>query len=749
MNKKLVGFLAVVMVLSLAACGGNNVEEKNSKEYVYKSENVDLNEIEDKNSISNFFLQDDKLYVVGYNWTETGRTLYILEKNLDGSDSSKREIKLEDNQYMNNFVLDDQGNFYTILNEYFEDSSDPENYIWQDNYYLIQLDLQGKEVWRQALIGEPTEEYYSVNWLGIFADGRIGVVDTSGITLYDNQGKLIKKSKIQTELSVISLYQLKDDSVLLYSYKSETNNYSFYKINIDTGELSEEYEVPETLSNQNFYPGTNYDFMLVNNLGVRGYNLGDAEATELMSFIDSDLNIYYIDNLTAVSDKEFYGLTNDALTSETALMKFIKVEPKDVVDKKIITLGSIGMNWEVRNQVVKFNKSNGEYRIQIKDYSQFNTEDDYEGGITKLNTDITSGKVPDILITDNNLPIDSYIAKGLIEDLYPYIDKDEELSKDNFFPNVLKAYETNGKLYQMVPSFTIFTVVGKTSEVGPEEGWTLADLNAIMETRPKDTMVFVREIRSRILDYSIQMSGEQFIDWKTGECKFDSQGFYDLLEFLKQFPEQYEELEEEDDNSFWRNYDALWRDGKALLSISYLDGFPSYNYMKKGLFGEDITMIGFPAENKKGSAIMPNLNIVMSSKSKHKDGAWEFMRFFLTDEYQDTIEYGWPLSVKRTSDLAKKAMEKPTYEDENGKLVEYDQMYYVGDVEIKITPMTQAEIDEVLKFVKSVEQPYSYDQNLINIINEETAPYFAGQKNIKEVADIIQNRIQIYVNENR
>ena len=171
--------------------------------------------------------------------------------------------------------------------------------------------------------------------------------------------------------------------------------------------------------------------------------------------------------------------------------------------------------------------------------------------------------------------------------------------------------------------------------------------------------------------------------------------------------------------------------------------------MKKGLFGEDITMIGFPAENKKGSAIMPNLNIVMSSKSKQKDGAWEFMRFFLTDEYQDTIEYGWPLSVKRTSDLAKKAMEKPTYEDENGKLVEYDQMYYVGDVEIKITPMTQAEIDEVLKFVKSVEQPYSYDQNLINIINEETAPYFAGQKNIKEVADIIQNRIQIYVNENR
>ncbi len=747
MNKKIIGFLAIVMVLSLTACGGNKSEVKNSKEFVYKSEEVDLKDIEDKNAISTYFLQNDKLYVVGYNWLETGRSLYIVEKNLDGSDSVKREIKLGDNQSMSYFTMDEQGNFYAILNEYFEDSSDPNNYIWQDNYFLIQLDLQGNEAWRQELVGESTEDYYSIIWMGALADGHIAVMDTSAISIYDNQGKLVTKNKLQTELSVISLYQLKDGSTLLYSYKSETNSYYFNKINIETGELSEEYEIPEILMNQNFYPGTNYDFMAVNNLGVRGYNLGDAEATELMNFIDSDLNIYYIDNLVSVTDKEFYGMINDAITGETALMKFIKVEPQDVVDKKIITLGCIGINWEVRNQVVKFNKSNQEYRIQIKDYSQFNTMDDYEGGITKLNTDITSGRVPDILITDNNLPIDSYISKGLIEDLYPYIDKDEELNKDNFFPNVLKAYETNGKLYQMIPSFTVFTVVGKTSEVGPKEGWTLAELNAIMETKPQGTMIFVREIRSRILDYSIQMSGEQFIDWKTGECKFDSQGFYDLLEFLKQFPEQYEDLE--DDNSLWRNYDTLWRDGKALLAISYLDGFTSYNHMKKGVFGEDITLKGFPAENKKGSAIMPNLSIVMSSKSKQKIGAWDFMRYFLTDEYQDTIEYGWPLSLKKTSDLADKAMKRPTYEDENGNIVEYDQTYYVGEVEIKITPMTQVEINEVLNFVKSVEQPYSYDENLINIINEESAPYFAGQKNIKEVADIIQNRIQIYVNENR
>jgi hypothetical protein len=35
------------------------------------------------------------------------------------------------------------------------------------------------------------------------------------------------------------------------------------------------------------------------------------------------------------------------------------------------------------------------------------------------------------------------------------------------------------------------------------------------------------------------------------------------------------------------------------------------------------------------------------------------------------------------------------------------------------------------------------------IIREETGALFAGQKTAREVAEIIQNRVQVYVNENR
>ena len=49
----------------------------------------------------------------------------------------------------------------------------------------------------------------------------------------------------------------------------------------------------------------------------------------------------------------------------------------------------------MRDMVAKFNKTNTEYRMKVTDYSQYATNDDYTAGITKLNTEIIAGKVPD------------------------------------------------------------------------------------------------------------------------------------------------------------------------------------------------------------------------------------------------------------------------------------------------------------------------------------------------------------------
>ena len=51
-------------------------------------------------------------------------------------------------------------------------------------------------------------------------------------------------------------------------------------------------------------------------------------------------------------------------------------------------------------------------------------------------------------------------------------------------------------------------------------------------------------------------------------------------------------------------------------------------------------------------------------------------------------------------------------------------------------------------FIGSLTNTFNANNNVYNIITEEVAPFFAGQKTAKEVADIIQSRVSIYVNEN-
>lgn len=160
-------------------------------------------------------------------------------------------------------------------------------------------------------------------------------------------------------------------------------------------------------------------------------------------------------------------------------------------------------------------------------------------------------------------------------------------------------------------------------------------------------------------------------------------------------------------------------------------------------------MIGFPSDNKDGSAIIPDLQLVMSSKSTLKEGAWQFLRYYLTDEFQEGINFGLPLSIEQLEKLAAEATKNPTYTDEEGNEVESPDYFYMNGVEIPIDPMTQEEVDRLKEELYSFTQVYSYDANLLSIIQEESQAYFEGQKKAEDVARIIQSRAQLYVNENR
>ena len=47
------------------------------------------------------------------------------------------------------------------------------------------------------------------------------------------------------------------------------------------------------------------------------------------------------------------------------------------------------------------------------------------------------------------------------------------------------------------------------------------------------------------------------------------------------------------------------------------------------------------------------------------------------------------------------------------------------------------------------DRAYYYNEDVLNIVNEEMGAFYTGQKSARDVANVIQSRAQIFVDENR
>lgn len=198
---------------------------------------------------------------------------------------------------------------------------------------------------------------------------------------------------------------------------------------------------------------------------------------------------------------------------------------------------------DLTDRIIEFNRSSATCRIELKDYSVYNEAGSIVGGISggvkQLNLDIISGKAPDILLC-NDLPIEKYASKGLLEDLYPYLDADPELSPEDIVPAVRNALETNGHLYRFATVFRIETLVGRKSKAGPNMGRTLDEYMNCAYSMPKGTSPFYLNFKSDMLRQLLIYSMDSYVNWDTGELRFESEDFIKLLEYCSAFPSEQE-----------------------------------------------------------------------------------------------------------------------------------------------------------------------------------------------------------------
>ena len=807
--KKFLSLLLVLsLVLALCACGKSEVAgDKGSNtsaspeaapEFAYISEFKDL-ELPGK-SAAPAVLTDDGFYYyymekVGERSVPEGQKpeyegqFDILEPRIAFSDFEGKVTQLDayvptqadiDGDGLRDFqsstsiyklLLDSQGNIVVLESVYCSWSeagaevkaSDPAYYdsLSTDNSYYIQvLDKTGTQLssCKLAVDNPDNLEVY----LAVLDDKDNLLLSTleGGVLAFSMDGQ--PAYTIEFNGYVYSMFNLKDGRAGVYCYNMDEPDYNkamaLHVVDSDKGAFeADSYNLD---SFEFISGGGDYDAYYTASGQLYGYNLGDEEAQPLFSWTGCDINNNFIQLAKTTEDGRILGLTGQWDESgDTMAYEFFTVSqaPYDSLPQKTqLSMAVLYLDVNTQNAVINFNRSHDDVRIEIKDYSQYNNEKDWSAGLTKLTTEIMSGNMPDIISVSEQIPYRQLAAKGLLEDLYPYMEAEGSFNKEDFFPNVLSALEVDGKLYAACAGFAVQTVAGASSVVGDTPGWTYDDYYAALATMPEGCEGFdIGFDQETMLTVSLALDMTDFVDWGSGTCNFDSQDFIDMLEFANQFPSK----------SYYENYEYSADDsaasriaqGKQMLTMATFTStnFILYDFDK--MFGGSSTCIGFPTNNGVGNIMSMGESYAMSSSCRDKDAAWQFLRTFLTEEYQLKGSY-LPTNMKAFDKQLEKAMETEYQKDGNGNYVldENGERIPVAlgmasdginTYEIYATSPRQAE--QLREVIASSTKMMDYDQSIIDIVLEEAAAYFAGQKSAEDVAKLIQSKANIYINEQR
>jgi ABC-type glycerol-3-phosphate transport system substrate-binding protein len=640
------------------------------------------------------------------------------------------------------------------------------DYLTRELYYAVYGKDGGKPA-GSVLLGVTEDEIISVSsGLVHDADGGFYILSNDKISVYDAKGELL--FELQNDgVTINGIYKTREGGVFAARYIPSKSGCVLSEINLGGKAYGREYVIgagAEYITGVGEYDLFECDIKAVNGLAVETgkrreiinwekQNIEFNTAGQINNFkyvaITDDFDIFCL-KFEYADEGVFTGGTFSLLR-----FKYVDSSRADASEgyapdgRTVISLSSVSSEPLINAAVTLFNKNNTEYRIETKTYArnvQGSLEDAFlelELAATRFNLDLIAGNAPDIMVV-NGLPYQSFADKGVFADLYEFIDKDPDVDRSDYLENILSALETDGKLYSVPPCFTVNTLIGKSSELGENPGWTWKEFGAALNKKPDNIRPIAGEMTfSRLFFFgrAFPFVLDSFIDLESGKCSFENEDFYEFLKQALRYPAKV------DDSEYWI-YSGFDIGDPWLMGILLSDFYTVKRY-ETALFKEDIVFKGYPASKggTAGSSILPGARTAVSAQGKNKDAAWEFVKLLITDCQEVAGKNGFPIKISEYDRLMKEAKEKlpPTLDVVR---VPVDSNNPNGPKhEIRIEPNTDDDNRKVFDFIKSLTVFRNGDVTITTIVEEEAAAYFAGQKPPEEVAAVIQNRVSLYLAE--
>lgn len=456
----------------------------------------------------------------------------------------------------------------------------------------------------------------------------------------------------------------------------------------------------------------------------------------------------YFSGIIEGKDSNFYMTYSNE--SSNTIVKYEYDENLSSMPGTELTIYTLAENKTLRQAAGEFQHKNSDIKVNIKVGMDSESSVTKADAIKTLNTELLSGKGPDLILLDG-MPIDSYISKGVLTDLSDVLNTTKNNGED-LIKDVINVYKKNSKIYAVptkfiVPSMWIdeqyssemrsldelanFSEKHNDMQVltyySPEDLIRLFSLTSAPYWRDDDGNLKDNEFKEFLVNIKrINEADKKFITDEAPDDILNSGGTNSMMESMAK------SLNNSTDDIF------SWAFRRTYSSCNNLIGYNSVSIPNLAIKHRNGGAV-IPLPGQLQNVFIPISSIGVNANSHQLDIAKEFVGTMLSASVQNAQTYdGFPVNIKSL---------------EYGAEGKGNQDMYIGiandkgDEELSGSMPTAEDLKKVKDLCLSLTTPSIVDETLLEMIIVETKGYFTGEKTIEKAVEDVKEKTKLYLSE--
>ena len=449
----------------------------------------------------------------------------------------------------------------------------------------------------------------------------------------------------------------------------------------------------------------------------------DAPLKKAVSFMEKG---YALQDLLAINANED-GTVSLVVRFEDELFLLL-LEQTETSDTQEITIVSY-ITSPLTDVAAAFNRQSDKYHITLVNPHETADREDY---LRQLQMELSAGRGPD-LVSPWVVDMESCVRNGYLEPLDDLIG-----NAADYWPACLENGRTDGILYGIPYRVALNFLVTSESLAGGLDSWTLEQMINAVQSSPAESLEKNLSGIDIVVTYGLMTpDNPQFIDYDAGVSHLAEQPFIDFLEFADKYSDRLDYSSQEQTAEYYKN-------GKLAVYYLTMNG-PSDFFSASDFFQGHEVLIGMPAAQGRSVRMSSDL-LCLNSRSQCKEGAKEFLRYLISAEGQSRLVQSDSFSYSYSAFSCRRDVTEFV-------LNHYQESIAAGEIYVlpshDIYPLSEAQIDQFWALFEDARFDWPWPSEIRNIAYEELEPYFAGDCSAEEAAGKLDNRVQLYFDEQK